>query len=68
MTSGNYEFSGEQNKTIKDLAFYMKFLGIVLVITGGLYAIYGLAGTIVKGPASLVIIISGGMLTLFTHD
>lgn len=66
-STGAYEFTEEQNQTIRNLALYMQILAIVMLVFGGLQIVAGLVSAepaakagILQGAVVLVV----GVLTL----
>jgi hypothetical protein len=60
--TGAYEFTEQQNQTIRSLALYMQILGIILLSFGGLQII---AGLVSPEPAARAGILQGGVILVF---
>jgi hypothetical protein len=59
---GTYEFTEEQNQTIRSLARYMQILAIIMLAIGGLQAVGGLVSS---DPLAKAGILQGGVILIF---
>lgn len=56
-----YEFTEEQNQTIRSLALYMQILAIIMLVFGGLQVV---AGLVSPDPAAKAGILQGGVILI----
>ena len=61
-STGAYEFTGEQNQTIRSLALYMQILAVIMLVFGGLQI--G-AGLVSSEPTAKAGILPGGVILIF---
>ena len=57
-----YEFTEEQNQTIRSLALYMQILAIIMLIFGGLQIV---AGLVSSEPGAKAGILQGAVILIF---
>lgn len=57
-----YEFTEEQNQTIRSLALFMQILAIIMLVIGGLQVVAGLAAPQPEAKAGAI---QGGVILIF---